>query len=88
MKLATFDIGSNTVLMLAVEVDEKRQPKTLLELSRITRLGRGVDRNGCLDRASSELTLATIGEFATRAREAGVEQITAVATAALRDAQR
>jgi exopolyphosphatase/guanosine-5'-triphosphate,3'-diphosphate pyrophosphatase len=86
MKLATFDVGSNTVLMLAAEVDERRQPRVLLELSRITRMGRGVDRNGRLDPGSASLTLATLEEFAAKARAAGVERMAAVATAALRDA--
>ena len=86
MKLATFDIGSNTVLMLAAEVDERRQPRILAELSRITRLGRGVDKNGRLDPDSSALTLATLQEFAATAGGLGVERIAAAATAALRDA--
>ncbi|MBV8135178.1 MAG: Ppx/GppA family phosphatase [Deltaproteobacteria bacterium] len=86
MKLATFDVGSNTVLMLAAEVDERRQPRILSELSRITRLGRGVDKNGRLDPDSSALTLATLREFAETAAGLGVERIAAAATAALRDA--
>ena len=86
MKLATFDVGSNTVLMLAAEVDERRQPRILAELSRITRLGRGVDRNGRLDPGSSALTLATLQEFAATAAGLGVERMAAAATAALRDA--
>ena len=86
MKLATFDVGSNTVLMLAAEVDERRQPRILAELSRITRLGRGVDKNGRLDPDSSTLTLATLQEFAATAARLGVERIAAAATAALRDA--
>ena len=86
MKLATFDIGSNTVLMLAAEVDERQQPRILAELSRITRLGRGVDKNGRLDPDSSALTLATLQEFAATAGGLGVERIAAAATAALRDA--
>ena len=86
MKLATFDIGSNTVLMLAAEVDERRQPRILAELSRITRLGRGVDKNGRLGPDSSALTLATLQEFTATAAGLGVERITAAATAALRDA--
>ena len=86
MKIATFDIGSNTVLMLAVEVDERRQPRVIAELSRITRMGRGVDRNKRLDPNSASLTLATLEEFATKARDLGVERTVAAATAALRDA--
>jgi exopolyphosphatase/guanosine-5'-triphosphate,3'-diphosphate pyrophosphatase len=86
MKIATFDIGSNTVLMLATEVDQRRQPRVIAELSRITRMGRGVDKNKRLDPNSAALTLATLEEFATKARDLGVEHIVAAATAALRDA--
>jgi exopolyphosphatase / guanosine-5'-triphosphate,3'-diphosphate pyrophosphatase len=86
MKLATFDIGSNTVLMLAVEVGSDRRPRVLAERSRITRLGRGVDSAGRLDPDSSARTLAAIEEFASDARSLGVDKIVAAATAALRDA--
>jgi exopolyphosphatase/guanosine-5'-triphosphate,3'-diphosphate pyrophosphatase len=86
MKLATFDIGSNTVLMLAVEVGAGGKPRVLAERSRITRLGRGVDSAGRLDPDSAARTLATIEEFAAEARALGAERIVAAATAALRDA--
>jgi exopolyphosphatase / guanosine-5'-triphosphate,3'-diphosphate pyrophosphatase len=87
MKLAAFDVGTNTVLMLAVETDGHRRPRVLADLERITRLGRGVDRTGILDPAISALTLATITEFASRARRLGVERFVAAATSALRDAR-
>lgn len=86
MKIATFDIGSNTVLMLAVEVDERRRPRVLAEMARITRMGRGVDKNARLDPGSAALTLSTLEEFAAKAREVGAEKMVAAATAALRDA--
>lgn len=86
MKIATFDVGSNTVLMLAVEVDDRRQPRVLAEMARITRMGRGVDRNGRLDPGSASLTLSTLEEFAAKARDLGVQRMSAAATAALRDA--
>ncbi len=86
MKLATFDVGTNTVLMLLVELQGNDKLKPLLERSRITRLGRGVDRTGKLDPENSERTLDTIAEFADEARSAGAEKIIAVATSALRDA--
>ncbi len=86
MKLATFDIGTNTVLMLVVESDGDRKLNPILERSRITRLGKGVDRNGKLDHEASRLTLDTIAEFADAARAVGAEKIIAAATSALRDA--
>jgi exopolyphosphatase/guanosine-5'-triphosphate,3'-diphosphate pyrophosphatase len=86
VKLATFDIGTNTVLMLVVETQDNGTPKAILERSRITRLGKGVDRTGMLDKETSRLTLDTIAEFADAARAAGAQKIIAAATSALRDA--
>lgn len=86
MKLATFNVGTNTVLMLVVEFRGDRKLKSILERSRITRLGKGVDRTGQLDPEASRVTLETIAEFAESARAAGAEKIVAVATSALRDA--
>jgi exopolyphosphatase/guanosine-5'-triphosphate,3'-diphosphate pyrophosphatase len=86
VKLATFDVGTNTVLMLAVEAEANRQPVPLLELARITRVGKGVDRTGRLDPEAVRRTLDTIFEFATMARAAGVEKMIGVATSAIRDA--
>lgn len=86
MKLATFDVGTNTVLMLAVEAAAGRKPIPLLELSRITRVGKGVDRTGRLDPEAVRRTLDTIVEFAAMARAAGVEKMLGVATSAIRDA--
>ncbi|MGH7948499.1 MAG: Ppx/GppA phosphatase family protein [Candidatus Binataceae bacterium] len=87
MKLAAFDVGTNTVLMLAVESDGVGTPRVLADLSRITRLGRGVDRSGKLDPESAARTLDVIAGFAREARALGVERIVGVATAALRDAR-
>ncbi|HVN28114.1 MAG TPA: Ppx/GppA phosphatase family protein [Candidatus Binataceae bacterium] len=86
MKLAAFDVGTNTVLMLLVESDGDGKFTPLMERSRITRLGKGVDRTGRLDKETSRLTLDTIAEFAEAARTAGAEKIIAAATSALRDA--
>ncbi len=85
MKLAALDVGSNTVLMLVVEYNDG-QLRVLADMSRITRLGRGVDASGCLDPESAARTIDAIVEFADRARALGAEKIVGVATAALRDA--
>ena len=87
MKLGALDVGSNTVLMLVAEATPPATVTKIAELSRITRLGRGVDANGALDPEAAARTLETIDEFAARARELGAERILAVATAALRDAR-
>jgi exopolyphosphatase / guanosine-5'-triphosphate,3'-diphosphate pyrophosphatase len=86
MKLAAIDVGSNTVLMLVADCGADAKPRVLADMSRITRLGRGVDAGGHLDSESAARTLDTIAEFVDHARALGVEKIVGVATAALRDA--
>jgi exopolyphosphatase / guanosine-5'-triphosphate,3'-diphosphate pyrophosphatase len=86
VKFACFDIGTNTVLMVAVEVNADHGPTVLCDLGRITRLGRGVDRTGMLDAEGAALTLDTVVEFAAQARAAGVERFVGAATSAVRDA--
>ena len=68
MKLATLDVGTNTVLMLIAERDASGAVHTIADLARITRLGRGVDSSGHLDPGSAAQTLAAITEFATKGR--------------------
>ncbi len=86
MRLASFNVGTNTVLMLLVETQADGNLKSIIERSRITRLGKGVDRTGNLDPQAAQNTLDTIAEFADEARAAGAEMIIAAATSALRDA--
>jgi exopolyphosphatase / guanosine-5'-triphosphate,3'-diphosphate pyrophosphatase len=86
VRLAALDIGTNSVLMLAVESRPDGGVRPLLELARITRLGRGVERVGALDPEAARLTLDTITEFAAAARAVGAATIVAVATSVLRDA--
>jgi exopolyphosphatase/guanosine-5'-triphosphate,3'-diphosphate pyrophosphatase len=86
MKIASLDVGTNTVLMLVVEIGPDKTPKAIGEFSRITRLGRGVDANGHLDPAAGQTTLDTIAEFTEKARALGAEAILTAATSALRDA--
>ncbi len=87
MKLAALDVGTNTVLMLVVEQIADGRLLTLADLSRITRLGRGVDATGRLDPESAARTLDAIVEFTGKARALGAEKILTAATAALRDAR-
>jgi exopolyphosphatase/guanosine-5'-triphosphate,3'-diphosphate pyrophosphatase len=87
VKIGALDVGSNTVLMLVAEATAPATIAKIADMSRITRLGRGVDAARALDPESAARTLDTIDEFASRARELGAERILAVATAALRDAR-
>jgi len=86
MKIAALDVGTSTVLMLVAERTDDGQVRCLADFSRITRLGRGVDRTGHLDPDSAARTLEAIVEFTQQARALGAEKIVTAATSALRDA--
>ncbi len=84
-RIASIDVGTNTVLLL---VAERRGAllAPVLERAEITRLGRGVDASGRLDAAAIRETVAVLAEYARQARELGVRSIVCVATSAARDA--
>ncbi len=83
MSLATIDIGTNTTLLL---VARSGPPVEVLEeRAEITRLGRGIGREGALDADAIARTLAALREFAAVAHRHGA-RIAAVGTEALRRA--
>ncbi len=85
-RIATLDIGTNTVLLLVAE----RGPSGLapvLERATITRLGEGVDRSRELAPAARERTLRCLREYAVELERLGVGRVAAVGTSALRDAR-
>ncbi len=85
-KVAAFDIGTNTVLLLVAERGPDG-PRSVLERAEITRLGRGVDKTKRLDEAAIARTLAALERFAGEARALGVTRVAAVGTSASRDAE-
>jgi exopolyphosphatase / guanosine-5'-triphosphate,3'-diphosphate pyrophosphatase len=86
MKLGALDVGTNTVLMLVVEIDQDLRVTRLADWGRITRMGRGVDRLGHLDPEAAQRTLDAIVDFSSQARTMGAGKIVSAATSALRDA--
>lgn len=85
MRAAAIDIGTNSVLLLAVE-STGEDPVVLVDRAVITRLGERVDGTRRLARAAIERTLACLRDYAEVLQELGVERLIAVGTSALRDA--
>jgi exopolyphosphatase/guanosine-5'-triphosphate,3'-diphosphate pyrophosphatase len=85
LRVATLDIGTNSVLLLIAEMGPNG-PVSLCERATITRLGEGVDRTRTLALAARERTLACIQDYAAEIRRFGVTRAAAVGTSALRDA--
>jgi exopolyphosphatase / guanosine-5'-triphosphate,3'-diphosphate pyrophosphatase len=84
-RVATLDIGTNSVLLLIAEATPAG-PRALLERATITRLGQGVDQTRQLAPEARARTLACIREYAADIARLGVTACAAVGTSAMRDA--
>lgn len=87
MRVATVDIGTNTVLLLVAERRADGLLHAIAERATITRLGKGVDRTRRLAPRAVALTLACLDSYASIARELGVTRVAIVGTSAMRDAE-
>lgn len=85
-RVATIDIGTNTILLLIAEIDGKRI-KPILERETIVRLGEGLSRNGVLLNRAMERGLRALEDYVKECNSQGVKRIFAVGTSALREAK-
>ncbi|HYV57225.1 MAG TPA: hypothetical protein VE911_06765, partial [Candidatus Nitrosopolaris sp.] len=83
---AVIDVGSNSVLLLTVTVDESGRGRAIDEALATTRLGAGLARGGRLDAAARARTQEAVVAFTARARAGGVSRMWAFGTAAMREA--
>jgi exopolyphosphatase/guanosine-5'-triphosphate,3'-diphosphate pyrophosphatase len=86
MRVATIDIGTNTVLLLVADRQSDGSLIAVAERARITRLGEGVDRSRRLAAAAVDRTTACLREFAQAIRELSPDRVAVVGTSAMRDA--
>jgi exopolyphosphatase/guanosine-5'-triphosphate,3'-diphosphate pyrophosphatase len=87
-RLASVDIGTNSVRLLVADVDGSgadARVTTLDRRMRITRLGQGVDGDRRLHPDAIARTLAVLDEYGAVARELRVDALRATATSAARD---
>ncbi len=85
-RLAAIDIGSNSVRLIVAEAVRGGNYRILDEEREPTRLGRSVGRNGNLDDASMEQTLAALKTFKQIASGFQAEPLRVIATCAIREA--
>src|SRR4051812_4967206 len=82
-RVATIDVGTNSILLLIVDLPDGR---VVDDRCRIERLGRGVDKTGALAADSVARALDALREYRGAIDAAGVDQIAAIGTQALREA--
>jgi exopolyphosphatase / guanosine-5'-triphosphate,3'-diphosphate pyrophosphatase len=85
-RCAFLDIGTNTILCLIAECNDSGNFRVLDDLAEITRLGQGVDQTRLISQAGEERSAAVLQSYLDRCARAGVQEIVAVGTSALRDA--
>ena len=86
MVLAGVDLGTNSALLLVVQVEGDRVTPLLEEVREI-RIGEGLSRGGMLRRDAMERAIQALSEFKGKAQWLGAERVILAGTSALREAR-
>ena len=86
-KIAIVDLGSNTARLLLVDINENGHFQIVDQLKESPRLGEGMEQDGFLKPARIQETIKTLKMFRKLCDVNGVQNIIAVATAAVRRAK-
>src|SRR5579884_729885 len=85
-RYAAVDIGSNSVRMLAAEVNTAGKTTVLAEQRQVTRLGASVFQHGRISEEAMQFVCDTVGRMSQAYKGLDVLAVRAVATSAVRDA--
>ncbi len=85
-RVASIDIGTNTILLLIAEV-RRGKLITLFDMETIVRLGEGVQKNGILSEEAMKRGFQTLERYLKKCHEMEVQKTFAVGTSALREAR-
>ena len=86
MRLASIDIGTNTILMLVADVERNGTLAVVRDEHFIARLGKGVDEHGFIQKETFQRVRRILSQLKSIADSNGVQHLAACGTSALRDA--
>ena len=86
MRVASIDIGTNTVLLLIAEITDSGEITTVHHEERLPRIGRDVDYSGAIQPSAISRAVSVIREYQGVAKAYNVDCTAAAATSAVRDA--
>lgn len=85
MKLASIDIGTNSMRLLIADYETHFTERE--KFVDVTRIGRGVDQNGFISEEAMERNIHSLKNFVDKARREECEEIFIMGTSALRDSK-
>ncbi len=85
-KVASIDIGTNTILLLIAKVGNGKIHR-LSEIETVVRLGEGLQKNRVLLQEAMNRAIQTLAQYLKKSEEMGVQAIFAAGTSALREAK-
>src|SRR5712692_11866951 len=83
VRIASIDIGTNTVLLLVAEIDDKGAITPLAFEQRLPRLGKDVDKNRAIQVAAFDKIAWILNEYKNLAQQLRAQRIVACATSAV-----
>ncbi|MDF0512917.1 Ppx/GppA phosphatase family protein [Agromyces sp. H3Y2-19a] len=86
MRLGVLDVGSNTVHLLVVDAHPGARPIPTASHKSVLRLMRYLEPDGAISAEGVAAILSSVGDAAKAAREAGIDELLAFATSAIREA--
>jgi exopolyphosphatase / guanosine-5'-triphosphate,3'-diphosphate pyrophosphatase len=87
MRIASIDIGTNTVLLLVADIQRDGSLEVVRDEHCIGRLGKGVDEHGIIQKETFYRIQEILSRLKAIADSCNVEHISVCGTSALRDAQ-
>lgn len=86
MRIASIDIGTNTLRLLVLDAEEGKRPRKLYIGREITRLGEGfTDVSKLINQNAMDKSLRALSNFSLIIKEHRVQKLRAVATSAVRE---
>ena len=86
-KIATIDIGSNSIKLLIASISKSNRVKEILQINRIPCLAEGLKKTGIISQANLNRAIRDLNYFKDLAQQNGADEIYAAATQALRKAK-
>lgn len=85
MRIASIDIGTNSILLLIADIDDKGNIHPIEHQQRFPRLGKEIDKKYIISESAFDTVVNVLNEYKNISKQHEVDTIIACATSAVRD---